>query len=87
MTTTDNKADPRKYGIQAATFSEAIHVGRVNKAGTAFLHKEEATDMTLFAVAEYTQKNFEGGLRVDFPAAGFVLEVKVMPIDKADDAS
>lgn len=55
-----------KYGVQAAAFHEAIHIGRIDKAGTQFLDKEDATDMVLAAVAQYVRQNFGGGLTMDF---------------------
>ncbi len=58
--------DVRKYGVQAAPFHEAIHVGRINKDQTAFLDKEDATDPVLAAVAAYVRQNFDGGLTMDF---------------------
>ena len=70
-----------KYGIQASSFREAILVGRINKAGTEFLDKEEATDEVLAAVANYVRQHFEGGLTMDFTSKtgkpGFTLTVTV----------
>ncbi len=65
------------YAVQAAAFSEAIHVGRVNAKGDGFADKQERTDMVLAAVAQYVRRNFDGGMTVDFPALGLLLEVKV----------
>jgi hypothetical protein len=69
---------PPKFAVQAATFSEAIHVGRISNG--AFAEKEEATDMTLFAVAQYVQQNFGGGMQTEFPKAGLRLKVTVEEI-------
>lgn len=67
-----------KYGIQAAPITNGIHVGRINKAGNAFLDgKEDCTDMAICAVAEYARKHFKGGMKVEFPGMGFDVEVKV----------
>lgn len=59
------------YGIQAAPFSDAIHVGKLNKASTAFLDsrsspKEDCTDMAIRAVGDYSRKHFDGSMRVEF---------------------
>lgn len=59
-----------KYGVQAASFSEAIHVGTLNPSRQSFRNKEDATDMVLFAVAQYVSRNFEGGMTVTFPKTG-----------------
>lgn len=69
-----------KFAVQAASFSEAIHVGRLDKQGKTFADKEEATDMTLFAVAKYVEQNFGGGMVVPFPKAGVIMEIHVRPI-------
>lgn len=75
------EANAPKYGVQASFFHEAIYVGRVNKAGTEFLDKEEATDLILAAVADYTRQHFDGGLTMDFTSKtgkpGFTLTVTV----------
>lgn len=73
------------YAVQAASFSEAIHVGRLNSAGTAFTEKQERTDMVLAAVAMYTQKNFDGHVEVTFPGLDLTLEVKVRPMGEEGD--
>lgn len=78
---TDTRTAP-KYGVQAASFSESIHVGRV--ADGAFAEKEEATDMTLFAVAQYVMNNFDGGMETTFPKAGLRLTVKVEQMETSD---
>jgi len=67
-----------KFAVQAAAFQPVIHVGRVNKSGTAFLDgKEDATDMTLHAVGTYAQKHFGSGMTVDFP--DITIEIRVTP--------
>ena len=33
-----------RYGIQSALFSDAIHVGQLDKSGAAFINKEDCTD-------------------------------------------
>lgn len=67
-----------KFAIQSGTFQPAIHAGRLNKAGTAFLDgKEDVTDMALHAVGAYVRDHFDGGLVADFN--DFTLEVKVVP--------
>ena len=73
--------DAPKYGVQASIFRDAIYVGRLNKAGTEFLDKEEGTDMILATVAEYARQHFDGGLTMDFTSKtdkpGFTLTVTV----------
>lgn len=69
-----------EYGVQAAAFTEAIHVGRLNKARTMFLaDKQEATDMVLAAVAQFVERNFDGGMETTFPSLGLRLTVHVEP--------
>ncbi|WP_411701760.1 hypothetical protein ACLI1R_001816 [Corynebacterium sp. LaCa97] len=47
-----------KYGIQNALFTDAIHIGELNKTGTAFTSKEDHKDGAIAAVADYiTQKH------------------------------
>lgn len=47
-----------KYGIQSGLFSDAIHIGKLNKTGTAFTSKEDHKDGAIAAVADYiTQKH------------------------------
>jgi len=75
------EANPPKYGVQTSFFREGIYVGRLNKAGTEFLDKEDRTDMILAAVAEYARQHFDGGLTMDFTSKagkpGFTLTVTV----------
>jgi len=73
-----------EYGVQAANLSEAIHVGRLNKSGTAFTDKEVKTDMVLAAVAQYVQQNFTGGMVADFPRLGIELEIHVRAKETRD---
>lgn len=70
----------QKYGVQAAPLTEGIHVGRLNKARTMFLDKEECTDMVLAAVAQYVERHFAGGMVADFPGLGLLLTVNVEPL-------
>lgn len=67
--------------MQAAAFSKSIHVGRLTKAGDAFADKQERTDMTLAAVAQYVDRNFSGAMNATFPGIGLALEVRVRPLD------
>lgn len=66
-----------KYAVQSASFSEAIHVGRASRGGRSFADKEEATDMTLFAAAQYVLNHFGGGMETTFPKAGLRLRITV----------
>ena len=69
-----------EYGVQAAAFGNAIHVGRLNKARTMFLaDKQDGTDMVLAAVAQYVERNFDGGMRTTFPGLGLEVEITVRP--------
>lgn len=51
-----------KYAIQSALFSDAIHVGELNKTGTAFTNKEDCTDQAIAAVVEYIHRHHDGQL-------------------------
>lgn len=65
-----------KFGIQAAAFQKEIHVGRLNKARTAFVDgKEVATDMAIRAVAVYVFRHFAGALHAQF--SDFDVEIRV----------
>lgn len=75
------------YAVQAASLSAAIHVGRLTAKGDAFTEKQERTDMVLAAVAQYVQRNFDGGMVADFPGLGVVLEVRVRPINTRETES
>ena len=86
----DTEANSPKYGVRASFFHEAIYVGRINKAGTEFLDKEEATDLILAAVADYARQHFDGGLTLDFTSKtgkpGFTLTVTVSEHELATTA-
>lgn len=71
-----------RYGIQSAYLREGIDIGRLNKARTTFLDKHDATDMALFAVAQYVLENFDGGMETTFEKAGLRLEVRVIKEDR-----
>ena len=73
-----------KYAVQAATFSEAIHVGKVATDGRSFTDKEDATDMTIAAVGQYVATHFDGGMTASFPRLGIEVEVKVRAIPTED---
>ena len=49
-----------RYGIQSALFSDAIHVGQLDKSGAAFASKEDCTDQVLAAVIEYIDRHHGG---------------------------
>lgn len=68
-----------KYAVQSSLMSEAIYVGRLNKSGTAFLDKEEATDMAISAVGMYVRDNYGGSMKATFPGLGFDVTVTVTP--------
>lgn len=76
-----------EYGVQAAWIQEQIHVGRLNKARTEFLDKTDATDMVLAAVAQYVERNFDGGMETTFTRLGLRLTVRVEPLTSAADRS
>lgn len=73
-----------KFGVKSSPLTEAIYVGRLNKAGTGFLDKEAATDLVLGTVGEYVRDNYAGGMTAGFPGLGFDLDVKVTPRDDID---
>jgi hypothetical protein len=79
------------YGIQAASLSQAIHVGRINKAGTAFTSKDDLTDEALYAVAQFVRRHFAGSMSMTFSgingAEDFTLTVTTDPRTGADHAS
>lgn len=49
-----------KYGIQNALFSDAIHIGELNKECTAFTDKEDHKSGAIAAVAEYITHKHNG---------------------------
>lgn len=51
-----------RYGIQSALFSDAIHVGQLDKSGAAFIDKEDCTEQAVSAVAEYVLRRRDGEL-------------------------
>lgn len=51
-----------KYAIQSALFSDAIHVGQLDKSGAAFINKEDCTDQAIAAVVEYIRRHHDGQL-------------------------
>lgn len=51
-----------RYGIQSALFSDAIHVGQLDKSGAAFINKEDCTDQAIAAVVEYIRRHHDGQL-------------------------
>lgn len=51
-----------RYGIQSALFSDAIHVGQLDKSGAAFINKEDCTDQAIAAVVEYLLRHHDGEL-------------------------
>jgi hypothetical protein len=59
-----------KYGVQAATLTPAIHIGRINSTGSTFTSKQDATDETLLAVAQYVTRNFNGAMQMTFTGRG-----------------
>lgn len=73
-----------KFAVMAGYMTDNIYVGRINKAGNAFIQKEEATDMVLAAVAQYVLRNFEGGMQTTFPKLGIELEIKAYPVSGND---
>ena len=51
-----------RYGIQSALFSEAIHVGQLDKSGATLINKEDCTDQAIAAVVEYIHRHHDGQL-------------------------
>ena len=51
-----------RYGIQSALFSDAIHVGQLDKSGATFIDKEDCTDQAITAVVEYLIRHHDGEL-------------------------
>jgi hypothetical protein len=66
-----------KYAVQASLLTPAIHVGRANKAGTAFVDKAEMTDDVLLAVAAYVEGHFNGRLRAGYKGDDHDLSIQV----------
>lgn len=56
-----------RYGVQSGLFSDAIHVGELNKTGTAFTNKEDCTDQAIAAVVEYLLRHNDGELTGRYP--------------------
>lgn len=64
--------------VSAGPLTPTIWIGRLNKAGTAFLEgKEDATDMAIRAVAAYAQQHFDGAVKAEY--SDFDVEVRVTP--------
>ena len=55
-----------RYGVQSGLFSDAIHVGELNKTGTEFTHKEDCTNQVLAAVIEYATRHHDGEISGQF---------------------
>lgn len=51
-----------RYGIQSALFSDAIHVGQLDKSGATLINKEDCTDQVIAAVVEYLLRHNDGEL-------------------------
>ena len=49
-----------KYAIQSALFSDAIHVGQLDKSGATFIDKEDCTNQVISAVIEYATRHHGG---------------------------
>jgi hypothetical protein len=74
----------KKFAVQAAAFQPAIHVGRINKAATAFLDgKEDATDMVIRAVADYATRNFGGALKAEY--SDYDVDIRITPKDLGEN--
>lgn len=73
------------YVVKSADLSEAIYVGKVNAARSAFTSKEDRTDMVLHEVGMYVRRNFDGAMTATFEKSGFRLEVRVTPLEEAAD--
>lgn len=56
-----------RYAVQCGRFSGEIHAGRVNKEHTAFTSKEDVTGQVLHAVADWVERNHDGGALVPLP--------------------
>lgn len=56
-----------RYGIQSALFSDAIHVGQLDKSGATLINKEDCTDQALAAVVEYLLRHNDGELTGRYP--------------------
>lgn len=56
-----------RYGIQSALFSDAIHVGQLDKSGAEFINKEDCTDQAIAAVVEYLLRHNDGELTGRYP--------------------
>lgn len=53
-----------EYGVQAQIIGDGIDVGRLNKARTLFLDKQDCTVDVILAVAEWVEKNDDGNTRI-----------------------
>ena len=74
-----------EYGIQSAYLREGIDMGRLSKDRSTFLDKQDATDMTLLAVAQYVLDHFDGGMVTTFKKAGVeLIELEVRARKVAD---
>ena len=70
-----------EYGVHAQIFGDGIDVGRLNKARTSFLDKQDCTKDVILAVAEWAEKNYDGDTRIK--VGGYRMEITVKK-DKED---
>lgn len=56
-----------RYGIQRALFSDAIHVGQLDKSGATLINKEDCTGQAIAAVVEYLLCHHDGELTGRYP--------------------
>ena len=71
-----------RYGIQSALFSDAIHVGQLDKSGATLINKEDCTDQAIAAVVEYLLRHNDGELTGRYPD-GTRITVTVL-VEKGD---
>ncbi|KRQ27142.1 MULTISPECIES: hypothetical protein [unclassified Mycobacteroides] len=71
------------YGIDRGAFSERIYIGRINKAGTEWVTKEDHTDAAIWTVAEHVIESFNGGVVITRPD-GKRLEITAKFVETGD---
>ena len=65
------------FGINYQPLTERVYAGRLNKALTAFLDKQDVTNQAVAAVAEYVLAKYPEGMSLRKPdGTGWEIDVK-----------
>lgn len=73
----DNNEELNTYGVQAADFAKAIHVGRLTKDRRMFAEApQDVTSEAIGAVGQFVEKHYGGGVVFEFPN-GYKIDIQV----------